>query len=122
MIYFAFRKTGKKRHGACEVFCFAESEMKFALSHLRSKYFTRIAYFTAKLFHSPKANFVEKGLGKSQVLFLAEMKRFELLHALRRLPDFESDEQGDFKGTEVTLITEKRSNSNGFSGFEYASV
>ena len=56
------------------------------------------------------------------VLFLAEMEGFEPPHALRRLADFESEEQGDFKGIEVTLITEKRSNSNGFSGFEYASV
>ena len=55
-------------------------------------------------------------------LFLAEMEGFEPPHALRRLADFESDVWGDFKRIEVTLITEKCSNSNGFWGFEYASV
>ena len=50
------------------------------------------------------------------------MEGFEPPHVLRRLADFESDVQGDFKRIEVTLVTEKRSHSNGFSGFEYPSV
>ena len=51
----------------CEISHFVRCEMKFAFSHLRSK------YFTAELFHLPaRANFVEKSthcLGRQMCAF-----------------------------------------------------
>jgi len=38
-------------------FANAKCEIEFASKHLRSKYFIRVTYFIAKLFHSPKGEF-----------------------------------------------------------------
>ena len=59
-------------------FANAKCEMKFTFFICRKAYFIRVAYFIAKLFHLPQANFIEKRLFFRIVFFLEAPPRFEL--------------------------------------------